>query len=51
MDIGLEEYLDSGSYCFVEWPERIESLWPPQYYHVSLSSDPAGIRTVTTELK
>lgn len=51
MDIGLEEYLDSGAYCFVEWPERIESLWPPQYYRVSLSSDPAGIRTVTTELK
>nr|ARK12043.1 tRNA threonylcarbamoyladenosine biosynthesis protein TsaE [Fibrella sp. ES10-3-2-2] len=51
MDIGLEEYLDSGSYCFVEWPERIESLWPTHYYHISLSSDPAGIRTVTTQLK
>ena len=51
MDIGLEEYLDSGAYCFVEWPERIESLWPPHYYHVSLSSDHAGIRTVTTQLR
>jgi len=51
MDIGLEEYLDSGNYCFVEWPERIESLWPTHYYHISLSSDPAGIRTVTTQLK
>lgn len=51
MDIGLEEYLDSGNYCFVEWPERIESLWPTHYYQVSLSSDHAGIRTVITENK
>ncbi|WP_375445517.1 tRNA (adenosine(37)-N6)-threonylcarbamoyltransferase complex ATPase subunit type 1 TsaE [uncultured Fibrella sp.] len=51
LDIGLEEYLDSGAYCFVEWPERIESLWPPTYYHISLFTDPAGIRTVSTQLK
>ncbi|MFQ3580190.1 MAG: tRNA (adenosine(37)-N6)-threonylcarbamoyltransferase complex ATPase subunit type 1 TsaE [Bacteroidales bacterium] len=23
-DIGFEEYLDSGDYCFIEWPEIIE---------------------------
>lgn len=22
-DIGIEEYLDSGNYCFIEWPEKI----------------------------
>ncbi|MDO4771315.1 tRNA (adenosine(37)-N6)-threonylcarbamoyltransferase complex ATPase subunit type 1 TsaE [Porphyromonas sp.] len=27
-NIGAEEYLDSGSYCFVEWPEVIASLLP-----------------------
>lgn len=21
LDLGFEEYLDSGSYCFIEWPE------------------------------
>lgn len=51
MDIGLEEYLDSGAYCFIEWPECIESLWPPDYYKINLSADAAGIRTVTTENK
>ena len=25
-DIGIEEYLDSGDYCLVEWPEIIEHL-------------------------
>jgi len=25
-DMGIEEYLDSGEYCLVEWPEIIEHL-------------------------
>jgi tRNA threonylcarbamoyladenosine biosynthesis protein TsaE len=27
MDIGIEEYLDSGYLCFIEWPEQAEELW------------------------
>lgn len=27
-DIGYEEYLFSGNYCFIEWPEKIEHLLP-----------------------
>jgi tRNA threonylcarbamoyladenosine biosynthesis protein TsaE len=23
LDIGIEEYLDSGHYCFFEWPEMV----------------------------
>lgn len=26
LNIGIEEYLDSPNYCFIEWPELIESL-------------------------
>jgi len=26
--IGIEEYLNSGNYCFIEWPEIIEPLLP-----------------------
>jgi len=29
LDIGVEEYFDSGHYCFVEWPQNIEALLPP----------------------
>lgn len=25
-DLGFEHYLDSGSYCFIEWPEKAEGL-------------------------
>jgi len=28
LNIGIEEYLDSGAHCFIEWPEIIESLLP-----------------------
>ncbi len=24
LDIGFEDYVSSGNYCFMEWPERIE---------------------------
>jgi len=48
LDIGIEEYFDSGNYCFIEWPERIESLWPATYYQVHLSADHVGRRTVKT---
>jgi tRNA threonylcarbamoyladenosine biosynthesis protein TsaE len=27
-DIGYEDYLFSGNYCFMEWPEKVENLLP-----------------------
>lgn len=30
LDFGMEEYLDSGNWCLVEWPERVEALLPDQ---------------------
>ena len=48
LDIGIEEYFDSGDYCFIEWPERITSLWPATYYQVHLSADADGSRIVET---
>lgn len=35
-DIGTEEYLDSGSYCLIEWPEKIAGLLPQKYFEVSI---------------
>lgn len=29
-DIGIEDYLYSGNWCFIEWPEKIENLLPLQ---------------------
>ncbi len=50
LDIGIEEYFDSGTYCFIEWPDRIMSLWPVTYYRVHISADSDGRRTVETEI-
>ena len=36
LDIGLEEYLYSGNYCFIEWPERAEELLPEETVHVTI---------------
>ncbi len=35
-DMGFDEYLDSGYYCFVEWPERMQSILPENVNTVSL---------------
>lgn len=38
-DIGYEDYLYSGNYCFLEWPELIESLLPGGTIRVRISGD------------
>ena len=37
LDIGVEEYFYSGNYCFIEWPEKIESLLPENCLKVKIS--------------
>lgn len=29
-DFGIEEYFASDSYCFMEWPELVEEILPPE---------------------
>lgn len=41
-DIGVEEYLDSGRLCLIEWPDKISSLLPQQRFEIDLA-----IETVT----
>jgi len=33
IDIGLEEYLPGDGVTFIEWPDRIASILPPQTRH------------------
>ncbi len=49
LDMGYEEYLWSGRYCFVEWPEKAEDLLPVHAVHVYLSVNQDGTRQLKAE--
>lgn len=44
MDFGAEEYLYSGNYCFIEWPEKIEALLPDDTVWVKIEPQENGER-------
>lgn len=35
-NIGYEEYFFSGSYCFIEWPEKIIELLPKNCVYINI---------------
>ena len=35
-DIGYEDYIFSGNYCFIEWPLKIERLLPANHVKVQI---------------
>jgi tRNA threonylcarbamoyladenosine biosynthesis protein TsaE len=49
MDFGAEEYLYSGNYCFIEWPEKIEPLLPDDTVWVKIAPQENGDRLLTIE--
>ena len=51
MDFGYEEYFYSGSRCFIEWPEMVESLLPDNTLICKFSELPDGRRELVVEEK
>ena len=47
LDMGYEEYFYSGEYCFIEWPEKIPDLLPPNYTEINITAQNDGLRQVT----
>ena len=47
MDIGVEDYFDSGALCLLEWPERIEPMLPDDTVRVTITVNPDESRTIT----
>lgn len=45
-DLGYEDYIYSGNYCFIEWPEMIESLLPEGIIEVRIKETEDGARFV-----
>jgi len=46
LDIGLEEYLSSGDFCFIEWPENISDLWPNHFIEIMIVENESGERLI-----
>lgn len=49
MDFGAEEYLYSGNYCFIEWPDKIEPLLPDDTVYIRIVPQADGSRLLTVE--
>ena len=46
-DMGMDEYLYSGHWCFIEWAEKIPNLIPELHSTVTLKVLPDGKRLLT----
>lgn len=47
LDIGAEDYLYSGAWCFIEWPENAPGILPEDTIHVTLEEAPDGSRIIS----
>ena len=45
--IGIEEYLDSGHICLIEWPEQAEELWDFPHVNVEIEANNETQRKLT----
>lgn len=49
LDMGIEEYLYSGNWCFIEWSEKIPNLIPEEHSDVTIKMLANGNRLLTFE--
>jgi tRNA threonylcarbamoyladenosine biosynthesis protein TsaE len=48
-DFGIEEYFSSGSYCFMEWPELIGGILPPDASKIRIKVNENDQRVIDIE--
>lgn len=46
LDMGVEEYFNSGCLCLVEWPDRLGHLKPCEAREVKITTLPDGTRSL-----
>ena len=51
LDIGIEEYIYSTGYCFIEWPDIIQGLLPDRYIEVCITSTEENSRKLLISFK
>ena len=50
LDIGFEDYLFSGNWCFIEWPKIAERYLPEQHVKVEIKEIESGKRQVSIDI-
>ena len=46
LDMGIDDYLYSGNWCFIEWAEKIPNLIPQSHSVITISLLPDGNRSL-----
>ena len=46
LDMGIDDYLYSGNWCFIEWPEKIPNLLPENVSIVNIRETATGERAL-----
>lgn len=46
-DIGMQEYLESGAWCLIEWPQVAVNFLPDDTAVVHIGVEPDGTRVIT----
>ena len=49
MDIGFEDYLDSGALCLIEWPEKVADILPDDTVRVNIRVNDDNSRDLLIE--
>ncbi len=47
VDVGVEDILNSGYYCFIEWPEKANFILPEEYCNIQIELLDDGKRRIT----
>lgn len=49
LEIGIEEYLYNGNYCFIEWPELVENWLPEETVKIYMYMGNENERMITIQ--
>lgn len=49
LDIGIEDYFDSGAVCLIEWPDKVEDILPYDTVRVEVKVNPDLSRDILVE--
>lgn len=50
LDMGIEEYLHSGHYCFIEWPQLLEEITDNRHINITIIAED-NIRYISASKK